>query len=130
MRSPISAVVLRVEYVAPEDRMVGAQLLGVADKHESPLWHGDPSPDGIKHRAQQRLHAPRRDIDDQPPALTFCDLCQVVAEKIEMPVPLERRRRFQNGPEESDECRQLRLQSASVLLDLRAIKQTFTKLPV
>lgn len=98
--------------------MVGAQLLRVADEHEPLLRRADPSPDGIEHRTQQRFHAPRRDIDDQPPALAFCYLREVLAEQVEMPIPLERRGRFQNGPEVLHKGSQVALQLDAVKLEL------------
>ena len=106
---PGSTVCARVQYVAPKDGVVRAELIRITHKHEPPLWLRAPSPDGIEHRTEQRLHAPRRDIDNQPPALAFLDCSEPIAQEIEMPVPLERSRRFQNGPGDMDERFQVAL---------------------
>src|SRR6185312_14477062 len=115
--SPQDAIQLRGEHVAAEDRMLRAQLVGVTHRHEAPLGLAAPSPYGIEHRAQQRLHAPRRNIDDQTPTLASRDQCEVVAQQVEMPVPLERRRWFQNGPEVPHESSQIAPQLETVKLE-------------
>ena len=115
--------------------MIGAQLLGIADEHESPLRRADPSPYRIEHRAQQRLHAPRRNVDDQPPALAVRYQREVLAQEVKMPIPLERCRRFQNGPKDLYERRQIVSQRKAVPLNLpvslrkAVLEKRFTNTP-
>src|SRR5258708_30382987 len=91
--------------------MLCAQLLRVRNEHEASRRIGRPYPYGKHYGDQQTLHGPRRHVEDHAfffladgvAELVVPDGSQVVADQVQMPVPLQRGHRLENPPGVLDE---------------------------
>ncbi len=84
-------------------RIAQAEALGVAGIEPPPLGPPDPFPAWPEDADRERLHVPRRDIDQQVPNLPIRDGFQVLAKSIDVPAGHKRRGRLQDRPGLPDE---------------------------
>ena len=92
--------------------MLAGEALGVGHGHDAfaRIMAHDPRREGDRYH--DRLHHPRRDVDDEPGAFASPDPHQLVRDRVDMPVVLVGRPRLEDLEALLDEGHEVRAQIA------------------